>query len=158
MANYKKLFDLMDSLIELLDEIIKLENLKLDAIAVNDVKKLENFMKDEQVLTLRLKGMDSKREAAQQELGFDGMSLGQIVEKLESPYREELAQKEEHLHTQVQEVQTATACTNKFIQLHLQSLDMLLEQLEEPYKNEQYDNAGEKRKDDAPTKFTPKKI
>lgn len=157
MAEYRKLISLMDELISLFREIIELENNKLDAIAVNDVQKIEEFMKDEQVMTLKLKGLDSKRDAVQAACGLDGLTLKEIVGKVQSPDAEILAEKDEQLRFLVEELQTATACTQKFIELHLHSLDMLLAQLDEPPKNETYDNLGEKQKEEQ-KRFSPKKV
>lgn len=161
MGEMKKLFDVMDDILELFDRLMEVENSKLDAIAVNDVDKLDEHMRAEQACTMELRSLDARREQIQSELGFDGYTMRQIIEASSGEDKEKLREMYETLQVKTEELQVAVDCTKKFIELHIQSLDFLLAQMGGHKKEEEtaYHQSGEKKngEPDKP-RFTSKKV
>lgn len=70
---------LVFSLIELLERLTAIEQKKLKAVAANDLDTLNACIKNEQVETLKLKGLDKKREQLQIELGYQNLTYKEII-------------------------------------------------------------------------------
>ena len=159
MSDLQPFFLLISSLTEVFQEMIVLESNKLDAIAVNDIEKLEQYMKEEQAYAMKMRGLDGKREALQKSMGFENLTLREVIARLDPAEAERLAEMDGLLRTMIEELKNAVSCTKKYIELHLCSLQMLLDQANESKSSETYDNKGEKQPPDAaPKKFAPKKI
>lgn len=161
MGEMKKLFDVMDDVLELFDRLMVVENSKLDAIAVNDVDKLDEHMRAEQACTMELRSLDARREHVQEELGFKGYTMRQIIDATSGEEKEKLQEIYETLQIKTEELQIAVDCTKKFIELHIQSLDFLLAQMGGQKHEEEiaYQQSGEKKSEepDKP-RFTSKKV
>lgn len=163
MKDLASLYKLLDSITVLFDKLLVVENDKLDAIAANDVEKLDGFMLSEQALTMELRSLDAKREKLQTELGYDKYTLKEIISSLlpESPGdAERLRTVMGLLEQRTEELTLAVECTKKFIELHLQSIDFVLARMGEQRDRENsYQSTGEKSGDDeVPAKFTPRKV
>ena len=161
MRDLQALFSVLDSLSSLFDRLIEVETEKLGAIAINDIAKLDEFMKTEQAISLELKGLDSKREAVQAELGFSGLPMGEIIEKTEGEDAQKLNNIYLSLQEKVEDLNGAIECTKKFIALHLQSLDLLEMRMKTQHEEESgsYEKTGRKKpEDDAGPRFTSRKV
>lgn len=101
-------------LIELLETLIAIEKDKLQAVTSKDFDTLNNCIKNEQVLVLKLKGFDKKREQILSTLGYDGLSYKEIIARLPAEQKEEssklftaLQQATDEFHTINNSVKTA---------------------------------------------------
>jgi len=156
----KDFHELLSNMVSFFDELIDLENRKIDAIAVNDIKKLDEYMKEEQAFTMRLRGLEMKREKLQKQYGFEGMILREIIEETGGEDKEKLQQAYDMLEERMKNVKDAVECANKFIELHLEGISNILESLDKTQKEAKtYDKKGAKKKDGAKEgKFTSKKV
>lgn len=154
------LYAVLESVISLFDKLLVTENAKLDAIAVNDVDKLDEYMRAEQAFTMELRSLDAKREKIQAELGFDGLTLSGIVDSLPQGESEKLSDIMEQLQQRTDELTVAVNCTKNLIELHLQSLDIVLESMGSQVKRDvSYESTGEKNEEvNVPPKFSSKKV
>lgn len=156
--NYEKFYALLNNLVDLFDRLLHVESDKLDAIAVNDIEKLDEYMKTEQAFTLEMRSLDQKREALQEEMGLKGLTISQIIEKAPADQKEKLDHYRNVLIDKKEELELSLQCTRKFIEMHIVSLDVLISQLG-PEKQETagYEKDGKAKEEDNP-KFTSKKV
>ena len=75
-------FSLMDKHIALYTELFELEDAKLQDINKNNYKALDDYVKKEEALVLRVRGMESTREKFLKENGLDGLKMKEIIEQL----------------------------------------------------------------------------
>lgn len=101
-------------LIELLETLIAIEKDKLEAVTSKDFDTLNSCIKNEQVLVLKLKGLDKKREQVLSALDYDGLSYKEIIARLPAEQKEEscklftaLQQATDEFHTINNSVKTA---------------------------------------------------
>jgi len=158
MNNKADDFDIFCKLIEetitLFDELLGLELKKVDAMSENDVTLLDQYMNDEQVYLLQMRGIDYKREKMQEQLGASGLTFRQMIDQFEAPEKERLIPLYEKLSSKAAELKEAISNTKRFINLHLNSISALLEKLE---GQSTYNKSGEKEQTSPPTRFTPTK-
>lgn len=160
MDRLTSLYTVLNNVMSLFDRLLIAENAKLDAIAVNDVDKLDECMRCEQAFTMELRSLDAKRESVQAGLGFDGMTLSEIIAALPSDQTQKLSGIMEELQQRTDELTVAVSCTKNLIELHLQSLDLVLESMgSQVTRDVSYESSGEKNEElNVPPKFSPKKV
>ena len=151
----ERFYQVIDDTIALFGQLIDFENKKLDAIAVNDVELLERHMHDEQAFLLKLRGLDQKREKLQEELGCTGATFRQMIEQAEGEERERLEERNAILTAKTEELKAAVNSTKKYIELHIHSIDLLLQKVEGETRT--YDKNGEKTPPAPKGRFTPTK-
>jgi len=154
------LFSLLKSVIALFDKLLATESDKLNAIAANDVDKLDEYMRVEQAFTMELRSLDAKREKLQAELGFEGYSLSEIVDAVPRGESDILCGLMEVLRQRTEELTAAVNCTKNLIELHLNSLDLVLESMGSQVTREtSYESTGEKSEEvNVPPKFSSRKV
>ena len=75
-------FSLMEKHIALYTELFALEDAKLQDINKNNYKALDYYVKKEEALVLRVRGMESAREKFLKENALDGLKMREIIERL----------------------------------------------------------------------------
>lgn len=145
---------LINDTMTLFDDIIGLENKKVDAISENDVNLLDQYMNDEQAFLLKMRGLDYKREKVQEQLGMPGKSFKQMADGFDKPERETLDTLYCELSSKSTELKEAVSSTKRYIDLHLASISSLLEKFE----GTTYSKSGEKGQTLPSARFTPVKI
>jgi len=140
----------------LFDELIKLENKKIDAISENDVTLLDQYMNDEQAFLLQMRNLDFKREKVQEQIGAPGLTFRQVIDKFEGAEKETLTSMFEELSAKSSELKTVITTTKRFIDLHLNSITALLNKLDDPAAV--YNKSGEKEPKEPPKRFKPTKV
>ena len=156
MENFNAFCAVLESHISLFEGLMSVETQKLSAIAGNDIDKLDQHMKSEQAYALELRGLDAKREMIQAKLGCAGLPLNQIIEKSEGERKKKLLALYLNLKDRIEDLDATIACTKKFIELHLNSID-LLEARMKTQRNES-EKPGSKKSDDKPPRFTSVKV
>ena len=150
-------FETLRDTICLFDELLVFENEKLDAVAANDVDRLDRRLNEEQACLLRMKNLDAKREQLQQKLGYADMTLKQIAEQIGGAEQAALLALYDELSAKSTELKDAIATTKKFIDLHINAIGILLENLETGGAT--YTSDGEKAAETAtPQRFESKKV
>ncbi len=158
MDNFTELKDLLNEHEALFDQLIDFENLKLDAIAANDLNTLEQQMKDEQVYLMKLKVLDQKRDKILAQNGLEGKTFRELIELSQGDNRLELQGLFNGLSVKIDELKAATGSTKKYIDLHLHSLEILLSKLQnKEHPTTSYEKDGNVKGTPAEI-FKPKKI
>lgn len=80
MNAFSEFIKIIEEFIELFDSLIPVEQAKLDAAVKNRASFVDECVNKEQAFVLRLRGLEQKREAAQEHLGMKGYTFRQILE------------------------------------------------------------------------------
>lgn len=80
MDEFTGFIEIIRDLIALFENMIPVEQEKLDAAVKNRVSFVEECMHKEQAFILQLKGLEQKREAAQKHLNMENYTFRQILE------------------------------------------------------------------------------
>lgn len=80
MENYSEFNALMKDFIELFDNLIDVEQRKLDAVITDDIAEVEESIKKEQAVILRLRGLEHRRETVQNSMGMKDRTFREILD------------------------------------------------------------------------------
>ncbi len=87
MEKFKKV---LEELTAVFVELASIAQVKLESVTSGRVATLEECMSKEQAISMKLRGLDLRREATQQELSFDNLSFSKILERLSEEERMEI--------------------------------------------------------------------
>ncbi|MGP1442346.1 MAG: flagellar export chaperone FlgN [Anaerovoracaceae bacterium] len=90
MEAFGKFVDLMEEYDELLTELLEIEDDKIHAISHEELDLLNECIRDEEAGMLKMKGLDMRRDAITEEIGYVGKTFRQILEVVAADYRDEL--------------------------------------------------------------------
>lgn len=113
-------------LIELFKRMIPLEQSKLEVVSHSQVSLLEDIIKKEQAEIMALRGLDQKRERAQEELGWKGLSFQEILKKVPEEQREELQKLFDELASQVKAFQSVTESSKTMMEVNLHAINEMI--------------------------------
>ena len=145
MGDFTKFRTVIIELTELFLELATTEQEKLQAITKNNLKGLEESMKQEQVGIMKLKGLEKIREESQAALGLSGMSFKEVIENLDGQQVLDLSQLYTNLEEALSLFNQNAESAKTAIETNLYSIESALEQLNEK------ENTN-KTKEDAETK------
>lgn len=155
MNKFSTFIEIIKDFILLFDSLNSVEQEKLDAAVKNRVSFVEDCMKKEQAAVLRLRGLEQKREAAQKELGMEGLQFRQILEKVPDDVAAELQPLFEHLSAQVRTFQSLSQNSKDIIEVNLHMIQASL--ASQTDGRETYSPSGNK-KNDTKTHFTSRSV
>lgn len=89
MTNIADFYNIILSLIDLFKNLTTLEKDKLQAVTTNNLDALNTCLKNEQVMELKLKGLDKKREQVQASLGYNNLKFKEIIDRLPEDEKKE---------------------------------------------------------------------
>lgn len=123
-------FSLLRELSQTLEQLTKIEQDKIDAVRQDDLNQLNDCMKQEQVLSLSLRGLEQKRQTVLSGWKLDGLPLSALVSHVPEAQRLEAKAIAEELlqrHTLFQGIfeiaQNTLECNLHQIERHLSELD-----------------------------------
>lgn len=123
MDEFKKI---IEDLIRLFRQLIKIEETKLNAAAGKHVAMLEECVTQEQALLLRLRGLEQNREKAQAKAGYGGLLFREILEKVPDSEREELYGLFDELSREVQMFREISEDSNQILQTNIHMIQKAL--------------------------------
>ena len=127
MDRFSELIAIIEEQIDFFSEAVIVEQKKLDAAQKNRVTFVEDCMKKEQAMVLKLRGFDKKREEIQADLGFNGLSLQQIVERCDEEKKSQLLPLTSQLKTQVSLFRSISESANTAIEVNLHAIDKVIQ-------------------------------
>lgn len=122
----------MDVLQETNDLLIEMKadaQKKFDAAVNHQIIELENCMKKEQALVLRLRGLEQKREKVQKQMGYEHLTFRQIIEKQPAESRESLEKLFLQMQDHLKHYQEIAKSANQALEINLHRIDRTLDQL-----------------------------
>lgn len=114
---------MLKSLTKTLEQLAQVENRKTEAVSRGDLMAVDECMKQEQVLSLSLRGFDQKRDAALRELGLEGVKLSGLIAR--APAEEELETRKvvEELQRQYEIFQAASLVARNTLECNLRVIE-----------------------------------
>lgn len=113
-------------MIELFEEHLPLEQKKLQALQCDDVAGVEDCMKQEQALTLKIRGLEQKREKLQKELGWEGKSFREIIETAPEEHKQSLQELFDRLTNTVTVFSETNQAAMTAMEVHLRDIQRVI--------------------------------
>lgn len=135
--NYLKM---LRSLTKTLEQLTQVEQRKTEAVSRGDLAAVDECMKQEQVLSLSLRGFDQKRDAALRDLGLEGVKLSGLVPRAPEELELETRQVVETLQRQYEIFQSASLVARNTLECNLRIIE----------RAQQEDAAAQAQGDSAP--------
>ncbi len=123
MEEYKKILEEMTNVFH---ELTSIASVKLEAASKNRVTTVEECMKKEQPIVMKLRGIEQKREKLQAQLGYDGLAFREIIDTVGDGEKEELLPVYDGLSRAIQMFQKINDDVEQAIRLNLRDIDRAL--------------------------------
>lgn len=118
--------DIIGQLIRVFQQLTKIEQVKLNAVAGKHIGTVEDCVTQQQALLLKLRGLEQARERAQKKAGYDGLQFRQILEKVPDAEREELLGLFDGLSREIQMFREVNENSNEILRTNIHSIDKAL--------------------------------
>lgn len=125
MASWQDYLKLMVSLTHTLEELTKVEQKKNDAASRGDLAGVEACMKQEQVLSLTLRGYDQKRDTMLAALDLRGTTLSQLESRCPEELQLETKGVVEELRRQYSLFQAASQVARDTLEVNLRAIERM---------------------------------
>lgn len=112
--------------IEVFDRLIPLEQNKLDVVKQKRISMLEEIGKKEQAEALAIRGLEQKREKAQEKLGFQGMTFQEILNRLPQEQQPEMKALFNELGDKVRTFQSLADSSKSIIEVNLHTVNKMI--------------------------------
>lgn len=120
---------LIREMIQFFEELINSEQLKLEAVLANNVPKMEECMKKEQVSILKLRGYDKKREQMQEMLSFGKLTFREIIPLVPEVNKDEMAELFSMLNLKTKEYNSISGSLKTAMEVNIHKIDKRLSEL-----------------------------
>lgn len=124
----KRLYRVLEENIELYNTLLKLEKIKYEVVLQDDVMQLNDIIDNEQVIYMKMRGLDIKREDIIEELGFKGKTLKEIAEETE--YGEDLESYINTLRHIIMEIKSTNKACEEIIEIRLRRVGAMIDKIE----------------------------
>lgn len=125
MTSWQDYLKLLDSLGHTLEQLTQVERDKNAAASQGDLLGVEECMKQEQVLSLSLRGYDQKRDKMLAELGLKGVTLNQLEDHSPAELQLETKRAVEKLRRQYTLFQAASQVVRNTLEVNLREIERL---------------------------------
>lgn len=125
MTSWQDYLNLMRSLSRTLEELSQVEREKNAAASRGDLGGVEACMKQEQVLSLKLRGYDQRRDKILAELGMSGLTLNQMESRSPEQLRLETKAVAEELRRQYGIFQAASGAARNTLEVNLRAIERM---------------------------------
>lgn len=156
MNGFSDFIKLIEEFINFFDELIPIEQEKLDAAVKNRVSFIEECMHKEQAAVLRLRGLEQKREKEQEKLGMKDYTFRQILEKAPEETSSILRPLFDRLSEQIRTLQGISDNAKDIIKVNLYTIQSSLS--EKSPGRETYSASGRKADNNNPNHFTSRSV
>lgn len=119
---------LLGSLTKTLEQLSDVERKKTEAVSRGDLMAVDECMKQEQVLSLSLRGFDQKRETALKALGLEGVKLSGLTDRAPEDQLLETRQVVERLQRQYEIFQSASQVARNTLECNLRMIERFQQQ------------------------------
>ncbi len=126
MNDFSAFIEIIEEFIQLFDELIPVEQEKLDAAIKNRITFVEECMNKEQAAVLKLRGLEQKRENAQKALGMEAFTFRQILEQVPEDTARTLRPLFDRLSEQVAAFRSISGSAKDIIEVNLHTIQASL--------------------------------
>jgi len=124
--SYKDYFALLDELGKTLEDLTALANQKNTAARKDDVATIDECMKQEQVISLKLRTVEIKRDKMLAELGLTGTKLSGLAAACPPEYRMEAKDTAARLRSRYEIYQSAAQAARTTLEVNLHQIEKAL--------------------------------
>lgn len=156
MGDFSGFKKIIEEFIDFFDELIPIEQEKLDAAVNNRVSFIEECMHKEQAAVLKLRGLEQKREKEQEKLGMKGYTFRQILEQAPEDTAAVLQPLFDRLSEQVRLTQSLSGNIKESIETNLYIIQSSL--AKETPGRETYSASGRKKGSTDNKHFTSRSV
>ena len=122
----KDFFALMQLYHEVLTELLATEQAKFQGLRTHDVAVLEAAMKSEQAITLKLRGLDKKRELLLEANGLSGLTFTELTARLSGAELITATEVFNQIEQLLTELRSLNVSSRQYLELNLHSIELLL--------------------------------
>jgi len=126
----KELVLFLEDYLSFYSDFLKAESQKYEAIVQNDIESLDCFVKQEQALLLKSRGMEAKRDKLNQELFGKIVTLRETIPLVDGEYKEQIEVLHERLADTLLDLKQMNSRSNSMAELRLHRIDVSLKNLE----------------------------
>ena len=114
---------LLSGVADTLERLTGVEQKKTAAVSVGDLETVNQCMKEEQVLSLSLRGADQKRERMLREMGLDGVPLRELLDHCPEEEYFDTKKVVERLQGKYTVLQAASQVARDTLECHLRAIE-----------------------------------
>lgn len=156
MNEFSNFIKIIEEFIDFFDNLIPIEQEKLEAAVKNRVSFVEECMHKEQAAVLRLRGLEQKREREQEKLGMKDYTFRQILEKVPEDVSSVLRPLFDKMSEQVTQFQSISDSAKDIIEVNLHVIQSSL--AEQAPGRETYSASGKKNDNGNHNHFTSRSV
>ncbi len=127
MSKLDVFYPVLDDCIALYTNMLEFENSKYTVIVQKDITSLEEMLKVEQALIMKSGVLEKRRVSTQAELGFDGYTLLEMAEQLDTDNRSRLLIYREKLLEQLNAIKSVNSKSMQILNDRLRTTERRLE-------------------------------
>lgn len=136
-AAWKEYLKLLNSLSQTLEKLTELERTKTVAVSRGDLDGVEACMKQEQVHSMTLRGLDQKRDKLLAQLGLTGVPLRQLGEHAPEELKEETKRTADLLRRRYDVFQSASEVARNTLECNLHAIEAMQKAKDAPPPEDQ---------------------
>lgn len=125
-ADYRSYLGLLNELSGCLDRLSALAQEKADSVRQDDLMALGDVLKQEQAMTLTLRGLDQRRIKLLEGLGLNGVSLAELPSRVPPGLEDEARQAAEAARRSYQEYRSYADMARNTLELNLHQIEKVL--------------------------------
>lgn len=114
---------LLNSVGDALEKLTELEQTKAQAVSRGDLRAVEELMKQEQVFSLSLRGLDQKRDRMLKDMGLTGVHLRELASRAPEDMYREVKAAAEKLRRQYEVFQAASQVARDTLECNLRAIE-----------------------------------
>ncbi|MCI8436603.1 MAG: flagellar protein FlgN [Lawsonibacter sp.] len=126
MTQWQEYLKLLSGLSRTLEQLTKVEQDKKTAASQGDLAGVEDCMKQEQVLSLSLRGYDQRRDKMLASLGLQGVPLNQLEDHSPPDLMLETRRTVEELRRQYTLFQAASQAARNTLEINLREIERIM--------------------------------
>ncbi|MCI8505811.1 MAG: flagellar protein FlgN [Lachnospiraceae bacterium] len=117
---------ILEELSEIISRLTKAEIAKAEAASSGEHKKMDSFLKEEQALLLRLRGLDQQRSRTAADLGWKDLTFRQILNTVQGEELAVLSPLFSQMEQKLKKLADAEESSNRIVSVRLREFEHIL--------------------------------
>ena len=126
-TQFRAYFGVLRELAGVMDRLTPLAQQKAEAVRANDLLALDEVLKQEQALSLNLRGLELRRQKLVPQLGLEGVPLSGLVERCPAGLADEAKKTAAALRKSYEIYRSCSNMARNTLELNLHQIDKFLE-------------------------------
>lgn len=125
-AAFRPFIHTLEELSGIIVKLTEAENAKARTASAGEHGKMDSFLKEEQALLLRLRGLEQQRDRQASALGWNGLTFRQILEAADEDEASVLSPLFSQMEQQLKNLTDAEESSNRIISVRLREFEHIL--------------------------------